>query len=699
MAKQDLLIEIGTEELPPKALDRLSVAFQSGVESQITQAGLGFESVQRFATPRRLALLFTQLDTAQADRTIERKGPALKAAFDQEGNATRAAEGFARSCGVALSELEQVDTPKGAWLLFRQNQPGQQTEALVPAMVTQALARLPIPKQMRWGAGDTEFVRPVHWVVMLFGDHVIDCKIMGLTAGRSTRGHRFHHPDPIELDSPASYAGTLLDPGYVIADMDARREKIRAEVERIASEAGGTATIDASLLDEVTALNEWPVAIMGAFDEHFLEVPSEALIKAMQEHQKYFPVVDRSGRLQPCFVTISNIQSQDPAQVRAGNERVIRPRFSDAVFFWEQDLKQPLDALIPRLQGVVFQKALGSLYDKSRRISQLAQRIAEQLDLDPAEVARAAELAKCDLLSNMVGEFPSLQGVMGRHYAQRAGEGGDIAAAIEEQYLPRHAGDRLPQTDCGRAIAIADRLDTLTGIFAIGQRPTGEKDPFGLRRAALGVLRILIETPLPLDLEMLLQAAAAGLADKLDTRDSANELFDYMMERLNAYYADRGISADLIEAVLSRRPTRPADFDLRVRAVAHFRQLPEAEALAAANKRICNILRKTDETLPAQVDVHLLVERSEKALAERIAKLEPAIEPLLAEGLYSEVLLKLATLREPVDLFFDDVMVMCDDERLRRNRLALLSSLSALFLNVADLSRLQAGLNQGVSAH
>jgi len=693
MVKQDLLIEIGTEELPPKALDRLSIAFQSSIESQITQAGLTFASIQRFATPRRLALLITQLDTAQADREVERKGPAVKAAFDPSGNATKAAEGFARSCGVTVSELEQVDTPKGAWLVFRQNQLGQQTETLIPAMVEQALARLPIPKRMRWGAGDAEFVRPVHWIVMLFGDQIIDCEIMGLKAGRTTRGHRFHHPDPIELTLPASYAERLLDPGHVIADITARREQIRTQVQQIASEAGMMASIDDALLDEVTALNEWPVAVMGAFDRRFLKVPAEALIKTMQEHQKYFPVVDNHGALQPHFITISNIQSQDPTQVSAGNERVIRPRFSDAAFFWEQDLKQPLDALAPRLQGVVFQQQLGSLYDKSQRISQLAQLIAKQLGFDPAETARAATLAKCDLLSNMVGEFPSLQGVMGRYYAQHAGEGGNIAAAIEEQYLPRHAGDNLPQTDCGRAIAIADRLDTLVGIFAIGQKPTGEKDPFGLRRAALGVLRILIETPLQLDLESLLQAAAEGLADKLDSSNAAHEVFDYMMERLNAYYADQDFSADLIDAVLSRRPTKPADFDLRVRAVSHFRQLPEAETLAAANKRIRNILRKTDEAYPAQADINLLVEQSEKTLAEQISELEPRIDPLLSQGLYSEALQQLASLREPVDRFFDDVMVMCDDDDLRQNRLALLSSLSALFLNVADLSRLQASSN------
>jgi len=693
MVKQDLLIEIGTEELPPKALDRLSAAFQSGIESQISQAGLAFDSIQRFATPRRLALLITQLDTAQADREVERKGPAVKAAFDPSGNATKAAEGFARSCGVAVSELEQVDTPKGAWLVFRQNQPGQQTETLIPTMVEQALARLPIPKRMRWGAGDAEFVRPVHWIVMLFGDQTIDCKIMGLKAGRTTRGHRFHHPDPIELTQPASYAERLLDPGHVIADITARREQIQAQVKQIASEAGMVAAIDDALLNEVTALNEWPVAVMGAFDRRFLKVPAEALIKTMQEHQKYFPVVDHHGALQPHFITISNIQSQDPAQVSAGNERVIRPRFSDAAFFWEQDLKQPLDALAPRLQGVVFQQQLGSLYDKSQRISRLAQLIAEQLGFDPAEAARAATLAKCDLLSNMVGEFPSLQGVMGRYYAQQAGEGANVAAAIEEQYLPRHAGDSLPQTDCGRAIAIADRLDTLVGIFAIGQKPTGEKDPFGLRRAALGVLRILIETPLQLDLESLLQAAAEGLAGKLESSHAAHEVFDYMMERLNAYYADRNFPADLVDAVLSRRPTRPVDFDLRIRAVSHFRQLPEAEALAAANKRIRNILRKTDETYPPQADINLLVALSERTLAEQISELESRIEPLLSQGLYSEVLQQLASLHEPVDRFFDDVMVMCDNDSLRQNRLALLSSLSALFLNVADLSRLQTSSN------
>ena len=687
--KRDLLIEIGTEELPPRALDRLSAAFQSGLEARLEQSGLGFEAIRRFATPRRLALLVSKLDSAQADRIVERKGPAVSAAFDEAGNPTRAAEGFARSCGVALSDLEQVDTPRGAWLVFRQRQAGKHIGELAPAMVEQSLAGLPVPKRMRWGEGSEEFVRPVHWVVLLFGDQVLEAEIMGLKTGRHTHGHRFHHPGAIEIPTAGAYARVLLETGRVIAGMDERRARIREQVEKAAGDAGARALIDDDLLEEVTALNEWPVAVMGAFEERFLELPAEALVKTMQGHQKYFPVVDSGGALLPRFITISNIESRDPHQVRVGNERVIRPRFSDAAFFWEQDLKQPLEAWIPRLKDVVFQERLGSLYDKTERISLLAQAIAGHLDFDAALAARAAELCKCDLLSNMVGEFPALQGVMGRYYAQRGGEVPDVAAAMEEQYLPRHAGDELPRTYCGRAIAIADRLDTLVGIFAIGQKPTGEKDPFGLRRASLGVLRILIETPLMLDLEALIEAAARGLAGKVDAANVVTEVFDYMMERLRAYYTDRDIPAEVVDAVLSRRPTQPADFDRRIRAVAAFQRLPEAEALAAANKRIRNILHKAREEFPDHPDITLLTEASEKALAAQISELIPEVEPLFARGRYTEALQKLAGLRSLVDRFFDDVMVMCDDEALRKNRLALLSSLSALFLRTADLSRLQ----------
>jgi len=687
--KQDLLVEIGTEELPPKALERLSIAFQTGLESQLKQHELCFDSIQPFATPRRLALIVSNLDTAQADRIVERKGPAVKAAFDNAGNPSKAAQGFARSCGVEISDLEQIDTPKGAWLIFRQQQSGKQTEKLIPTMVQHALANLPIPKRMRWGAGSEEFVRPVHWVLILFGNQNVDCKVLGLKADRITYGHRFHHPEAISISSPSTYANTLLEKGKVIANLTSRRAKIREMVERSASDAGATASIDEKLLSEVTALNEWPVAIMGTFDPRFLKVPAEALIKTMQEHQKYFPVVDSKGSLMPSFITISNIESLDPSQVRAGNERVISPRFSDAAFFWEQDLKQPLLSQRSRLKNVVFQKQLGSLYEKSQRISKLAQFIAVELESDPAQAARAAELSKCDLLSHMVGEFPSLQGVMGRFYAQHDDEATPVAVAIEEQYLPRHAGDALPQTSCGQTIAIADRLDTLVGIFAMGQKPTGEKDPFGLRRAALGVLRILIETPLQLDLEILLKKTAEGLSDKLDANTTVPEVFEYMMERLRAYYADHNISADTVDAVLVHRPTQPYDFDLRVRAVATFRELPEAKSLAAANKRIHNILRKADEKFPDKADIALLTEPSERELAKQISNLKPQVEPLFEQGLYTEALQKLAGLRMSVDTFFDDVMVMCEDDCLRKNRLALLASLRGLFLHTADLSRLQ----------
>jgi glycyl-tRNA synthetase beta chain len=687
--RKDLLIEIGTEELPPKALARLSAAFMAGIETQLTQNDLAFETIQPYASPRRLAVLVTGLITAQEDRIVERKGPAVKAAFDDAGNPSKAAEGFARSCGVTVADLEQVDTPKGAWLIFKQNQPGKQTQELIPEFVQQSLTRLPIPKRMRWGDRDEEFVRPVHWIVMLFGDTVIEGEVLGLPAGRVTYGHRFHHPEPIEITSPGAYVEQLRAQGRVLVDMEERKETIYNQVEKSATDAGALAIIDEALLDEVTALNEWPSPIMGSFDERFLEVPAEALIKAMQEHQKYFPVVNKNGRLLPHFITISNIESRDPEQVRSGNERVIRPRFSDAAFFWEQDLKQPLENHIETLKSVVFQKKLGTLFEKSQRIARLSGIIAEDLGLDPALAKRAGELSKCDLLSNMVGEFPALQGTMGRYYAEKGGEVPDVAAAMEEQYLPRQAGDRLPETYCGRAIAIADRLDTLVGIFAIGQKPTGEKDPFGLRRAALGVLRIMIETPLQLDLEVLLKATAEGLSDRVPAQEAVSDVLDYMMERLRAYYADRDIPVDVIDAVLARRPTQPADFDQRVRAVATFQNLPEAESLAAANKRIRNILRKAEDEYPTTPDIALLQEKSEKELAAQIAELTPDVEPLFEQGRYTEALQRLACLRSTVDTFFDDVMVMCDDDLLRKNRLALLSSLGALFLQVADISRLQ----------
>ncbi len=686
---RDLLVEIGTEELPPTALDRLSLAFMQGIEDGLKGAELGFTEIKRYASPRRLAVQITALATAQEDRMVERKGPALQAAFDADGNPSKAAEGFARSCGVTVEQLERQETPNGSWLIFQQKQSGKNTAELIPEIIDKSLAALPIPKRMRWGARTEEFVRPVHWVLLLFGDEVIPATILGQQAARSTRGHRFHRPDAIEISAPANYLSQLQEQGMVYADLVQRKELIRKQVTETAAAADAQAVIDEDLLDEVTALNEWPVPVMGSFDESFLEVPAEALVQAMQGHQKYFPVVSADGALRPNFITISNIESQDISQVRAGNERVISPRFKDAAFFWEQDLKQPLEAHQESLKTVVFQEKLGTLYDKTQRVAKLARSIAEHTGSDPALAQRAAELCKCDLMTNMVNEFPKLQGVMGSYYAAKSGEDPQVAAAMKEVYLPKQAGDDLPAGECGRAIAVADRLDTLVGIFAIGQKPTGVKDPFGLRRAALGVLRILIETPLDLDLEAMLQLAAEGLADKVDASAAVTEVFDYMMDRLKAYYADRGITADVIDAVLACRPTRPADFDLRVKAVTEFRKLPEAESLSAANKRIRNILKKSDEEYSAQPDAGIFEEEAEKELFHKVAELTPVVEPLFAQGDYTQALKLLAALRESVDGFFDKVMVNCEDVGLRRNRLALLNSLSALFLSAADLSRLQ----------
>lgn len=687
--KQDLLIEIGTEELPPKALGTLSRAFDEAVRRGLEQHALSFVAMHRYATPRRLALLAKGVDTAQADQLTERRGPALQAGYDATGQPTQAALGFARSCGVEVSELGTLDTAKGSWLVFRQVQPGRHTSELIPALVEQALAELPIPKRMRWGSRSEEFVRPVHWVVLLLGDRVISGRVLGIDAGRDTRGHRFHHPQRLEISSAGAYAELLEHEGRVIADFDRRKGEIRRQVEQVAVQAGASAVMDTDLLDEVTALVEWPVAILGRFEQRFLEVPAEALVKTMQEHQKYFPVVDSQGRLQPNFIAVANIESRDQTQVRAGNERVIRPRFSDAAFFWEQDLKEPLDAHIDGLKDVVFQDRLGSLHAKAERMGVLAREIADRLGIDPVLAERAAQLAKCDLMTLMVGEFPSLQGTMGRYYAAAAGEPEGVSAAIEEHYLPRHAGGGLPESGYGRALAIADRLDTLVGIFAIGQKPSGVKDPFGLRRAALGVLRILIETPLELDLEQLLRSAAANLETRVHAGQAVPEVFEYMMDRLKAYYADRGIATDLVEAVLAQRPTRPSDFDRRIIALNEFRRLPEAASLAAANKRIRNILRKTEEELPSMPALELLQEPSEKVLAQLVAEQRERIAPLFHAGKYTEALTQLAQLRDPVDRFFEQVMVMCDEAPLRRNRLALLASLEALFLGVADLSRLQ----------
>jgi len=686
---RNLLIEIGTEELPPKALRRLSEAFADGMSQALDDASLAFEGIQPYAAPRRLALLIRALPVAQKDREIVRRGPALAAAFDEEGCPTQAATGFARSCGVEVEQLDQLETPKGSWLSYRAIEKGKATAELVPDMVQRALAGLPVPRRMRWGDHDVEFVRPVHWVVLLFGEDVIAAPVLGITAGRETRGHRFHHPAPIALASAGDYVQALHDEGYVMVDYRARRATVRDQVTACGKELGGKALIDEALLDEVCSLVEWPVAIGGRFDETFLEVPSEALISSMQDHQKYFPVVDADGKLLPCFITVANIESREPGQIRAGNERVIRPRLSDAAFFWNQDRKQPLAARADGLRNRVFQKKLGTLFDKQERMARLAAIIAGQIGGDPAHAERAARLSKCDLLTSMVYEFPDLQGIMGRYYAAHDGEPEAVAAAIEEHYKPRFAGDTLPQSETGLALALADRLDSLVGIFAIGQPPSGDKDPFALRRAALGVVRLCIEGGLDIDLDALLREAAAGFDASLNAGDAVDAVFDYIMDRLRGYYQDRDIPVDVVDAVLATRPTRLIDFDRRVRACQAFRDLPEAAALAAANKRIANILKKTAQPIPDAVDETLLNDAAEKLLAEQLAALKPEVLQLMEKGDYTPALQKLAGLRDAVDAFFDQVMVMVDDDRIRTNRLALLKDLGTLFLRVADLSRLQ----------
>ncbi len=694
MNRRDFLVELGTEELPPKALKKLSQAFTGGIIEGLKAAGLSHSAVHSYAAPRRLAVVVEALQERQADKQSERRGPALQAAYDDEGLPTKALQGFARSCGVEVEQLEKLETDKGSWLVHRSEEKGKPAQDLIPTIVQQSLDKLPIPKRMRWGDLTAEFVRPVHWLVLLFGDEVIDAELLAVRSGRETRGHRFHHPEKISITEPLEYAPLLQTEGRVVADFNSRREAIRGQVQEAATNLGGNAVIDEALLDEVTSMVEWPVAVVGSFEQRFLDVPAEALISAMKGHQKYFHMVDANGKLMPNFITVSNIDSKDIGAVSAGNERVIRPRLSDAEFFWNQDRKHKLEANREALKNVVFQKQLGTVFDKSERIAALAGFIAEQLGADKHDGIRAGQLAKCDLMSEMVGEFPELQGIMGRYYAGHDGESAAVAEAMDEQYMPRFAGDELPKGAVGQAVAIADKLDTLVGIFGIGQPPTGSKDPFALRRQALGVLRSMIEQQLPLDLTALIDESIAHY--KVSGREFDAKLdgqvFDFMMERLRVYYTDADISVDVFEAVSAVRPTRPYDFDQRVRAVNAFRQLAGAESLAAANKRASNILRQAQEkggVIAVEVEVSLLQEAEEKALAERIDAVTEAVGPALQKLDYTSALQEMAALREVVDAFFDEVMVMAEDEKLRLNRLALLNRLRQLFLQVADVSQLQ----------
>ncbi|WP_404376397.1 glycine--tRNA ligase subunit beta [Vreelandella aquamarina] len=686
MAVDTLLLELGAEELPPTALDALSDAFAAGIEKGLQEAEIPFEAVIAYATPRRLAVQVTGLADKQPDREVERRGPALAAAF-KDGAPTKAAEGFARSCGVSVEDLIHLETDKGTWLGYREQQQGDSVQALLPEMVRKTLQSLPVPKNMRWGASRVEFSRPVHWLVALYGSQVIAAEALGLQASRTTYGHRFHAPDAIQLEHADDYLAALEN-AYVLADRQQRRERIREQVLAEAEVQEANAVIDEDLLVEVSGLVEWPVALTGSFDERFLEVPAECLISSMKANQKYFHLLDDQGKLKPLFITISNIESQDPEQVISGNEKVIRPRLADAAFFYDTDRKQTLASRIPQLESVVFQQQLGTLADKARRSTAIATFIAERINGDIAHAQRAVALAKCDLVTEMVLEFPELQGIMGRYYAEQDGEPAEVAQALEEQYLPRFASDAIPQSLTGQALALADRLDTLVGIFGIGQRPTGAKDPFALRRASIGVLNILVKGELNLDLRELLQVAADQHQHLPKADGLVEDVLTYMLDRFRAWGQDEGISAEMYLAVRARPVTKPLDFARRLRAVKAFAQREEAAALAAANKRVSNILSKQEHDGSTQVEVSLLQEAAEKALFEAVTASQKQVAPLFAAGNYQQALDALATLREPVDAFFDQVMVMADDDAIRRNRLALLASLQALFLEVADISQL-----------
>ncbi|SEL24690.1 glycine--tRNA ligase subunit beta [Halomonas daqiaonensis] len=687
MAANTLLVELGVEELPPGAIDDLSDALAEGIRRGIVEADIDFGEVLAHGGPRRLAIQVRELADKQPNREVERRGPALAAAF-KDGQLTKAAEGFARSCGVGVDELIHLETDKGTWLGYREQQQGEATTALLPAIVEKAIGALPVPKNMRWGASRVEFSRPVHWLVMLYGDEVVEANALGLRAGRTTRGHRFHAPEPIEIAHADDYLGAL-EQAWVLADRDKRRERIREQVLAEAEVQDATAVIDEELLVEVSGLVEWPVALTGSFDARFLQVPAECLISSMKANQKYFHLLDHEGRLKPLFITIANIDSHEPEQVIQGNEKVIRPRLADAAFFYDTDRRRPLAERAPELAGVVFQKALGTLADKAHRSAAVAAFIAGRIDGDVAQARRAAELGKCDLVTEMVLEFPELQGIMGRYYAANDGEAAEVAQALEEQYLPRFASDAIPQTRTGLALALADRLDTLTGIFGIGQRPSGTKDPFALRRAAIGVINILVKGKLALDLRELLELAAAQHQELPYAEGLVDEVLTYMLDRFRAWAQDEGIDTEVYLAVRARPVTQPLDFARRLRAVQGFSRREEAAALAAANKRVSNILTKQQHDGATEVEPGLLHESAEQSLYEALASHRQAVMPLFAEARYSEALDALAGLREPVDTFFDQVMVMAEDPAVRRNRLALLAGLQALFLEVADIALLQ----------
>ena len=690
----DFLVELGTEELPPKALKSLSNAFTDGVVSGLRDLGLNYKDVRSFAAPRRLAITISELDAQTPNKDLVIWGPPVKVAFSDDGTPSKAAEAFAKKNGVTIKELASLIDNDGQQdkLCIRRTENGVDTKTCLADIINRSLAKLPIPRRMRWGYKKEEFVRPAQWAVLLFNDEVLHDSILGITASNTSRGHRFHANQEILIKSPSSYQQQLRD-AYVIADFNQRRELITKGVESLAKEINGIAVLENDLLDEVAALNEWPVPLMGEFDEHFLSIPAQALISSMKEHQKYFHVLDAKDQLLPAFITVANIESTDPAQVIDGNERVIRPRLADAAFFYENDKKTTLKSRRSSLKNIVFQADLGSVYDKTQRVAAIAEYLADKMGGQPNLARRAAELSKSDLVTDMVGEFDDLQGDMGRDYALNDGEDKEVAEALFEQYLPRFSGDIVPGTITGAALALADRLDSLMGIFSIGQQPSGSRDPFALRRASLGVLRIILERNLDLDLVDILSFCNAqlnvGKSAKLSGKDLEKQVLTYILERFKAVYKEKGVKTEVFLSVATLGLSNPLDFDARVCAVHQFTRLPEASSLAAANKRVSNILAKqlADKSAIALVSC-LLKETAEKQLANNLDDLEALIAPLLAKRDYNGILEKLAELKDPVDHFFEDVMVMTDDMALRQNRLALLDKLQKLFMNVADISQL-----------
>jgi glycyl-tRNA synthetase beta chain len=684
----DFLVELGTEELPPKALTTLAQAFHDQLITQINNADLSFIDSEWFATPRRLAVRVNQLQLQQNDKQVERLGPAVAAAFDGEGNPKPAAIGFAKSCGVEVSDLQRIATDKGERLAFNATVKGEAAATLLPAMVNEALSKLPIPKAMRWGESQAEFIRPPHWLLMMLGEHVVEANLLELCSSNISYGHRFHAPQAITLQAPADYE-KLLYQAKVDVSFQSRKANIRQQVEAIAEQQGAVAVIDEELLEEVTALVEWPVALCGKFDEAFLSVPAEALIATMQKDQKYFHLVDKNDRLMPLFITVANIESIHQESVIHGNERVIRPRLADAKFFYDADCKHNLADSIEKLKSIVFQNKLGSLYDKTQRIKTVARWIAEQIGSRQSDVERAADLCKCDLVSNMVYEFPELQGIMGRYYAANDGENPEVCAAMDDIYRPRFAGDQLPESQTGIALAIADRIDTLVGIFGIGQPPTGAKDPFALRRAALGILRILVEKELALDLKQLLSISInsfSGISLIEDTQQQIEHFFD---ARLQAWYQEQGFTPQVITAVTTLGLTEPLDIHLRIHAVNQFNQLESSEALAAANKRVGNILSKSATHSLKAVDENLLQQQEEIELYRQLSAMTEKVQQWVANKDYSAALNQLAGLREVIDAFFAQVMVNVEDDAIKNNRLALLHQIRSLFLSIADVSLLQ----------